>query len=340
MKREQYDFKISVHVPQIKWNLSKWLPTPGNIIFTLLLIGGLLWMQNGETLTLFAAPNSQSAATGTIAYQGRLADAEGSPLTATVNMTFRLYAAASGGVSLWEEQWTGGNSVQISDGLFNVMLGSVNPIEQSVIIDNSNLFLGITVGTDSEMSPRVQLGSVPFATQALTVPDESITTAKLADGAVTTTKLASGLTAANVTFAQNTVQLGHFSTSSESFVDIPGSEISISTDKSSLLQVIYTGNLFTLMQPNSAAGASLTISVDGIDRTDLVNQDIFGWSGSCCAPNPEIAPAGFTVLVPVEPGSHSIKLRVMASSYDANYRHAGIGYNNKSSVFSVVILGS
>lgn len=115
-------------------------------------------------------------------------------------MSFRLYSAASGGAPLWEEQWTGANSVQVSDGLFNVMLGSLNPIGQSVITGNNNLFLGITVGTDSEMSPRVQLGSVPFATQALTVPDGSITKAKLAadvsleppDGSVTTVKLAPG----------------------------------------------------------------------------------------------------------------------------------------------------
>jgi len=38
------------------------------------------------------------------------------------------------------------------------------------------------------MTPRVQLGSVPFAVQALTVPDGSVTTAKIADGAVTQVK--------------------------------------------------------------------------------------------------------------------------------------------------------
>ena len=167
--------------------LSRWLPTPGNVLFTLLVIGSLLWAQNAGAISL-GVPTAATSISG-IPYQGRLADKNGAPLTQTVNMIFRLYAAASGGSPLWEEQWTGANSVQVSDGLFNVMLGSVTPIPPSVITGNSNLFLGITVGTDSEMSPRVQLGSVPFATQALTVPDGSIKTATLADGAVTKAKL-------------------------------------------------------------------------------------------------------------------------------------------------------
>jgi hypothetical protein len=77
----------------------------------------------------------------------------------------------------------------VSDGLFNVMLGSLTPLPISQFTNYPSLFLGITVGTDDEMTPRVQLGSVPFAVQALTVPDGSVTTAKIADGAVTTTKL-------------------------------------------------------------------------------------------------------------------------------------------------------
>jgi len=105
-------------------------------------------------------------------------------------MIFRLYDAASGGVPLWEEQWTGSNGVAVSDGLFNVMLGSLTAIPENVITGNGTLWLGITVGTDDEMTPRVQLGSVPFAVQALTVPDGSVTTAKIADGAVTSAKAA------------------------------------------------------------------------------------------------------------------------------------------------------
>jgi hypothetical protein len=177
----------------------KWLPSRGNVLFTLLVIGIFFWAQNAGAISL-GTPVAATASTASIPYQGRLADKNGAPLTQTVNMIFRLYTAAGGGSPLWEEQWTGSNSVQMSDGLFNVMLGSLTPIPQSVITGNSNLFLGFTVGTDSEMSQRVQLGSVPFATQALTVPDGSITKAKLAadvslvppDGSITTPKLANG----------------------------------------------------------------------------------------------------------------------------------------------------
>ena len=178
--------------------LLRWfLPNGG----TLLLVTILIFTQNvwaGQSLRNLAAESATS--TGTIAYQGRLADSSGNPLTQTLNMSFRLYKAASGGAPLWTEQWTGSNGVQVSDGLFNVMLGSLTPIPQSVITGNSTLFLGITVGTDDEMSPRVQLGSVPLAVQALTVPDGSITKAKLAGdvsltpptGSITTTMIANG----------------------------------------------------------------------------------------------------------------------------------------------------
>ena len=157
------------------------MPHPGTLIITLLVVAGLIWANSVGALPLRTS-TAASTSTGTIAYQGRLADADGTPITDTVNMEFRLYDVASGGIFLWEELWTGSNSVQVSDGLFNVMLGSMEPIPQSVITEHVSLFLGITVGTDDEMTPRVQLGTVPFAVQALTVPDGSITEDKLAPG--------------------------------------------------------------------------------------------------------------------------------------------------------------
>jgi hypothetical protein len=208
MTRRHVSFDL--WLPDLPGHWQAWLPNRGNVLFTLLLIAGLLWAQSAGALPLAnpksAIPNSQS----TIAYQGRLADANGNPLTGTYNMIFRLYAVPTGGAPLWEEQWTGSNGVRVSDGLFNVMLGSLHAIDQSVIAGHDQLWLGITVGTDDEMTPRVQLGSVPFAMQALTVPDGSVTTAKIADGAVTQAKLASDV---NLFKVQSGKAGGNYSTS-------------------------------------------------------------------------------------------------------------------------------
>jgi hypothetical protein len=185
---ENRQTRIRSGEPASSNNKTRWLPSPGNVLFTLLMIGLLLWAQSAGAIPLPRMPASAASSSNTIAYQGRLADAGGAPLTGTYNIIFRLYSAVSGSTPLWEEQWTGTNGVSVSDGLFNVMLGSLTPIPQNIVTDNSTLWLGITVGTDDEMVPRVQLGSVPFAVQALTIPDGSVTTAKIADGAVSSAK--------------------------------------------------------------------------------------------------------------------------------------------------------
>ena len=98
--------------------LTGWLPTRGNVIFTLVIAALLVLAQSAGALPVGrpqAAP--AAASTGTIAYQGRLADAAGAPLTGTYNMVFRLYDAATGGTPLWSEPWTGSNGVRVSDGL-------------------------------------------------------------------------------------------------------------------------------------------------------------------------------------------------------------------------------
>jgi len=93
-----------------------------------------------------------------IDFQGRLADDNGDPIMEDVNIVFAIYEDSTGGVATWNETHT----VDVLDGLFHVTLGKITPFDED-IFDSSETWLGITVETDSELSPRTRLTSVPYA---------------------------------------------------------------------------------------------------------------------------------------------------------------------------------
>ncbi|MCA9968600.1 MAG: hypothetical protein KC425_00210, partial [Anaerolineales bacterium] len=149
----------------------------------------MTWQAQAQERRAPAAPAGSS--TGLVSYQGRLTDGSGRPLSGQYNLVFRLYDTPTGGTPLWEETWSGASAVSVSDGLFSLLLGSHNPTLPAAVAGHDTLYLGITVDTDAELSPRTQLGSAPIALYALQadVADGAVTTAKLADGAVTAAKL-------------------------------------------------------------------------------------------------------------------------------------------------------
>lgn len=103
-------------------------------------------------------------------YQGHLTDDSGAPLDTTINMTFTIYDDSSMGAEVfWTETQP---DVNVSNGLFNVLLGSVNPIVDTVFVDIVR-WLGITVGSDPEISPRTRLVSVPYAFRVATIDGAS-----------------------------------------------------------------------------------------------------------------------------------------------------------------------
>ena len=103
-----------------------------------------------------------------ISYQGQLTDSTGSPIDTTVSITFTIYNAATAGNIKWTENHT---SVIVSEGLFSVILGAGSPpipIEDSVF-NQPERYLGITVGGDTEISPRTQMVSVGYSQRVNTV---------------------------------------------------------------------------------------------------------------------------------------------------------------------------
>lgn len=118
-------------------------------------------------ITIGSAAFVSSSVPGIIFYQGRITDT-GGPLDTTVDITFKLYDILTGGTPIWSETHS---SVQVTDGLFTVLLGSVdmsgNHLPDSEFI-NANLYLGIQIGTSSEISPRTTMASAPYAIHAAT----------------------------------------------------------------------------------------------------------------------------------------------------------------------------
>lgn len=116
-----------------------------------------------KALTIIAAiclgvGTAHAAITKQIAYQGVLKDGTGN-YTGTVDVTVNIYAV-SGGDSLYTEAHTG---VAVANGLFTIHIGSVTSLD----LDFADAYeLGVTIGTDPEMAPRVSLLSAPTAINA------------------------------------------------------------------------------------------------------------------------------------------------------------------------------
>jgi hypothetical protein len=103
-----------------------------------------------------------------LSFQGRVTDLSDTPITGSTSLTFNLYNVPSGGASLW----TGSCSVTPDqDGVFEVILGSGcgSAIPETVFSENTDTYLGITVGSDSEMTPRQRVTAAAYALNADTV---------------------------------------------------------------------------------------------------------------------------------------------------------------------------
>jgi hypothetical protein len=83
---------------------------------------------------------------------------------------------SSADTRIWEET----QEVTVKGGMFRTFLGSVTPLPPSLNFETGSYYVGIRIGTDSEMVPRKKLGSVPRAINSQFLQGRSIGT-KLGD---------------------------------------------------------------------------------------------------------------------------------------------------------------
>ncbi|MBN2542096.1 tail fiber domain-containing protein [bacterium] len=101
-----------------------------------------------------------SAVPQQMAYQGKVTDTDGISITDTLDIAFSIWNSDVGGDSLWSETQL---AVPIIKGLFDVQLGSVNPIALSF---DATYWLQIIIDGD-RLLPRTQLSTSPYAYRAV-----------------------------------------------------------------------------------------------------------------------------------------------------------------------------
>lgn len=104
-----------------------------------------------------------------INYQGMLTESDGtSPVEdGNYSLGFKIFGSESGPDSLW---WEYHSSVNVTNGLFNVILGSVTPLDLSF---DATYWLEIKVGGEL-MPERLKFTSVGYAYRALVADSAAV----------------------------------------------------------------------------------------------------------------------------------------------------------------------
>ncbi|MEK7213800.1 MAG: hypothetical protein AAB637_01640, partial [Patescibacteria group bacterium] len=122
--------------------------------------------------TFVYIPRAYAVMNKQINYQGKLTDASNEAVTdGMYNMEFKLYTTSTGSTAIWTETLTGSNRIQVTNGLFSVMLGANTSLAS--VNFNQALYLGVKIESDSEMTPRKIIGTVPSAFVADTLDNLS-----------------------------------------------------------------------------------------------------------------------------------------------------------------------
>jgi hypothetical protein len=129
------------------------------VLATLALAVGIALAQETnpkENINEPSGPEDTAASVSSVVpIQGRLTDASGNPLTGSYNIRASLYDAGTGGTTLCSDL----DTVSVDNGLFNMNINGCTASD----IDGKQLYLGITVGSDPEMTPRQAIYPVPYA---------------------------------------------------------------------------------------------------------------------------------------------------------------------------------
>lgn len=191
-------------------------------------------------LCLFLSITEKSFATNginrVINFQGKIVNKSDSTniTNGTYSFTFKIYDAATSGNLLWQETQS---SVTVTNGIFQVSLGSITPFNgggYNVNFNQNNLYLDITFNSET-FGSRIQLSAVPYA-----VNSEQL------DGVIAT----QSATGFNLSGGMSSTSVASFTTSGSTLTFQPGVAEALTIQSSG-------ANALTL---DTGSGATLNIA--------------------------------------------------------------------------------
>jgi hypothetical protein len=109
-------------------------------------------------LALFFFGITSVQAQANLSVQGTIQESTGAAVeNGDYSLTFKLYTTETGGTPVWSETQS---QVNIVGGVYSVVLGTVTPLTAAF---DQTYYLGLTVGSGAELTPRTRLTSSPYA---------------------------------------------------------------------------------------------------------------------------------------------------------------------------------
>jgi trimeric autotransporter adhesin len=96
-------------------------------------------------------------------YQGRLTDTNGNPLNGSYSIQFLIYNDPAAGTTIWSEAH---GTVNVTDGVYQVLLGSVTPFPPDLFTASIDRYLELIVAGET-LTPRTRFTSVSYALQSM-----------------------------------------------------------------------------------------------------------------------------------------------------------------------------
>lgn len=236
----------------------------------------------------------------TLSYQGLLTDNAGVPLTdGSYAVTFRFYAAATGGVAITSR---GPLTINTFKGLFTTTLGDGTTDNAALpfSLADQEVFIGITISpSTTELSPRIKITAIPYAFVANTVKsvdaalinsgtlpiarigDGTINSAKISDGTITSAKINDGTIATvdiadgaitNAKLAANSLDASKFTAGTLPIARIAdGAVTSLKINDGSIATIDIADGAITSVKIGDGTIATVDITDGAITNAKLAN---------------------------------------------------------------------